>query len=110
MKLQEILKKPTQPLGLIVTAAVFISQGWITPTYGQLIRQQQETLSEQKIRAERTGLRLKGRFRGHTTPIRSLAFSPNGEVVISGGGSSEPFFHTLRFHRSLHNESLPWNG
>lgn len=91
MNYYDIRERQTKQLGLILTTLVLVGQGWGLPSNAQLIPQQLETLSEQKIDSQISGLRLKHRLTGHTTPIRSLAFSPNSQTVISGGGTNEPF-------------------
>lgn len=91
MKYQHGQKLPLTPLGLILMTLVLFGQGWVLPSYGQLIRQQREALEDQEIESVNLGIRLKHSFTGHTTPIRSLAFSPNSQTVISGGGTNEPF-------------------
>lgn len=91
MTYQDRRKPLTTSLRLILMTLVLLGQGWILPSHAQLIRQQREALSDQKIPVVNLGIRLKHRLTGHTTPIRSLAFSPNGRTVISGGGTNEPF-------------------
>ena len=91
MKYQDKRKQRTTLFRLILMTLVVVGQGWIFSSHAQLIRQQREALSEQKIPVVNLGISLKHRLTGHTTPIRSLAFSPNGRTVISGGGTNEPF-------------------
>ncbi len=91
MKDQKKQKQLITTLKLILMTLVVLGQGWTLPSHAQLIRQQREALSEQKIPVVNLGIRFKHRLTGHTTPIRSLAFSPNGRTVISGGSSNEPF-------------------
>ncbi|WP_009545255.1 WD40 repeat domain-containing protein [Crocosphaera subtropica] len=103
MKYQHRPKRRVTPFGLILTGLVLFGQGWMLPSQGQLIRQQREALSEQEIESVNLGIRLKQRFAGHTTPIRSLAFSPDGKTVISGGGTNEPF---LKFWSIEHGDEV----
>ncbi|MDJ0843404.1 WD40 repeat domain-containing protein [Crocosphaera sp.] len=103
MKHQDKHKQRATSLGLMLGILVLLGQGWLFSSSAQLIRQQREALSEQKINSVNLGVRLKHRLEGHTTPIRSLAFSPNGETVISGGGTNEPF---LKFWSIRHGDEV----
>ena len=103
MTYQDRRKPKIAPLGSILMTLVLLGQGWILPSHAQLIRQQREALSEQRIPSVNLGVRLKHRLQGHITPIRSLAFSPNGQTVISGGGTNEPF---LKFWSIRHGDEV----
>ena len=88
---QHYLNKHQRWVRGAIATLVMISQAWGMPSQGQLLPQQKKDLSEQEIAVQSTGMQLKYRLTGHTTPIRSLAFSGNGRTLISGGGTNEPF-------------------
>ncbi|MEL4897735.1 WD40 repeat domain-containing protein [Crocosphaera sp. Alani8] len=108
MTYQERRKRGNVLLGSILITLTLLGQGLVFPSYGQLIRQQREALSEQKIPIPgvNSGISFKHRLTGHTTPIRSLAFSPDGKTVISGGGTNEPFLKFWSIHSGHETDTL----
>lgn len=88
---QDNQKRQILSISGIITVLVLMTQAWGMPSQGQVVSQQPDTTSEQKLSVANAGPQLKYRLTGHTTPIRSLVFSPNGRTLISGGGTNEPF-------------------
>ncbi|HAC64195.1 MAG TPA: WD40 repeat domain-containing protein [Cyanothece sp. UBA12306] len=96
---------------LTVTAAIALL-GWQIPSHAQIATDKHQKISQIEqtennlSRRILVNVRLRHILKGHTTPVRSLLFSNDSNILISGGGTNEPFLKFWSVNKGNEIDSL----